>query len=64
MANSTIVQAAATIAEAISTPLTKLIESVAKGIGTLHEPTRIVKKAQAEAEAPDLGGSRRAAGAS
>ena len=35
----------------ISQPVTKLIESVANGIGILYEPTRIRKTAKAEADA-------------
>lgn len=41
----------AAAAEAISKPLTKLIETVGAGCGVLYEPTRIKRKALAEAEA-------------
>ena len=35
----------------ISEPITKLIESVSKGIGTIYEPTKTVRNAKAEAKA-------------
>ena len=34
----------------LTEPITKLVESVADAIGVLYEPTRIVKKAKADAE--------------
>lgn len=37
--------------EALSEPITKLIETVANAVGILYEPTNIVRKAKAEAEA-------------
>jgi hypothetical protein len=38
-------------ADALSKPATKLIETLASGIGAVYEPTRIRRKAQAEADA-------------
>jgi hypothetical protein len=35
----------------VSEPITKLIESVSKGIGTIYEPTKTVRNAKAEAKA-------------
>src|SRR5436305_2043650 len=37
--------------KALSEPVTKLIECVSKGVGTLYKPTAIVKEAKATAEA-------------
>ena len=41
----------AKVSEALSKPVTKLIETVSAGCGVLYEPTRIRRKAQAEADA-------------
>ena len=35
----------------LSKPISKLIEAVSQGIGTLYEPTKIRRKAKAQADA-------------
>lgn len=37
--------------EGLTKPLSKLIEAVQSGIGVFYEPTQILRKAKAEAEA-------------